>query len=761
MTRKVNLTDVVGPIDAADSGGKLRARTALGLEKVDNISDADKPVSAAVQSALAGKASVNHTHDFSGIFSTLNTLGETEQCNVRIALGAPARHFATIDALKASKFAWPKAALLTAGNAAYLYRVADSSAVDHQLVTVGGVKLYVVGDRVTPDQFGADPTGKNDSTEAFNAAMRYCVTAQKIGYSSGTYKMTGTLAPGGYYRWEWGSTRLNFFGVTADNLTNVMENPSASGASYVDSGKGVCFDMKGCAASINSGLVRIQVSSPGNMKLASRASIPSNVVALTASEGSCRDAQWDQIHIIGADYGLFQGNMSGSAPNILPYTGWRISYLQIQFCRIPFQGGDQGDGFDDLYITALRLMRNGGPSEFKTSVISGGTAFIEGVILDGDEESQTLSTTAGNSTVILSADNSLIKAGTTLVIEDAGVNKSGKAIEHVAKVVTKSGTTLTLDLAPDRTVSGATFSCDPPSILLSVAGWIFDTTFWEEHFEFPIKLQNRSTIKGDLKCSLNDISGKYGSVVHLNFGSQAIGTLHEHAANNDEIKSFVAVGSQRNGTEFCRNKVDLHVPEEYASGRTDSDVCRVVDYVSGEGSRSYYPNGSAASITVPASNYHNPNLSLIARFVDRTAVYQAHNVDNFGRVAFTLEPDGTVRTGVPALITAATAGGNHSGPSGGASNKTTGAIGYLEHVVTAKTRFRISIGFSSFTSGRPRLVWRKGNSDLYEETSIAPTLGKVVIYADAPADATAIRLVGGSTDIYGIDEFTVAKVLSF
>lgn len=53
QTRKVQLGDIVA----------LATKQTVGLGNVDNTSDADKPVSTAVQSALDGKAAAVHTHD--------------------------------------------------------------------------------------------------------------------------------------------------------------------------------------------------------------------------------------------------------------------------------------------------------------------------------------------------------------------------------------------------------------------------------------------------------------------------------------------------------------------------------------------------------------------------------------------------------------------------------------------------------------------------------------------------------------------------
>jgi hypothetical protein len=61
-------------------GEKTNAKTNLGIENIDNTSDANKPISSAVASALTGKANSTHTHsqsDITGLITALNALQAT------------------------------------------------------------------------------------------------------------------------------------------------------------------------------------------------------------------------------------------------------------------------------------------------------------------------------------------------------------------------------------------------------------------------------------------------------------------------------------------------------------------------------------------------------------------------------------------------------------------------------------------------------------------------------------------------------------
>lgn len=70
-------------------------KSQIGLGNVDNTSDANKPISAATQNALNGKANSSHSHDASDITSGTLPLarggtGQTSLANVKNAFGITA-----------------------------------------------------------------------------------------------------------------------------------------------------------------------------------------------------------------------------------------------------------------------------------------------------------------------------------------------------------------------------------------------------------------------------------------------------------------------------------------------------------------------------------------------------------------------------------------------------------------------------------------------------------------------------------------------
>lgn len=631
----------------------------------------------------------------------------------------------------------------------FTYKVARAGASDAHVVTKSGVPLYVTGRQVSADAFGADPTGRQDSTEAFNRALKFCAARGVPGYSSGRYRISGTLAPAGRYRWDWGETVLDFTSATKEALTEIKANPQGSSTPQ-PSGKYVLFDTRGCGEAVNTGSLTINGSTPGNMKLASRAAIPADIVAITASEGMSADATWGTLVLQGCGHGLWQGDQRGSAPNILPYTRWQINYLKIQFCIHPIESGFSGNGLDDTFFSELRLTRNGGRSVLRGTDIGGGVAFINGLAPHADVESQKAATKAGSPQVTLSTGNPDIGPGSVIVIRNAAMNKAGGPCDFVARVMAKSGTALTLDRAPEVTQRGADILCDPPEVMLSTTQWRFQQTYLEEIHNVPMMLTNRSAIYGIIKISNGHISSRYDCGIVLIDRSLAKIALHAVSSNNTKVKSVVGVASFRNNAIYNSNSVELYVPDTYIRSTINSDPVRIISAIHGDMPGEYSED---------ASECLNQSLSLTANFLDGTRIYQRHGSLG-GKPAYTVGGDGSLELGPPAVLRSAAFGGGMSSPAAGSSVKARGSDGYLQHPAVGGKRYRITTTFSTFDGGRPSIQWYGNGALVATEVIIARGRGRAILFADAPEGIDHVRLVGGEGDAYTIGELTVAEVLS-
>lgn len=367
--------------------------------------------------------------------------------------------------------------LLRVSDTTYAYEVAEQTATDHHVETAGGIKLYerhifssrsrfvdavsrgwtmplghtqTVDGRqytymgpgytdgpadlpgwlpvtpVTPEHFANDLSA--DATDAFNAALQFSAQFDAQGRSSGDYKISGTLTPGGPYSWDWGNTQLLWIGgMNTDVLTEVLYNPNGS-SSPQPSGKRVLFDTKHCSGASNAGLLQIRGSSPGGMTINNRASIPPNLVAITASEGFSSDMIWEGLSIFGCGHGLWQGDQRGSATNILPYTRWSVRYLKIQFCLVAINGGSAGNAFDDGNWNNVRLTRNANNGTIRTDFVCN-SIFLNGLGFHKDSEALTISTVAGSTTATLSVGTPNLNAGDVIWFFSHNIVGAGRAVD--------------------------------------------------------------------------------------------------------------------------------------------------------------------------------------------------------------------------------------------------------------------------------------------------------------------------------------------
>lgn len=428
---------------------------------------------------------------------------------------------------------------------------------------------------LTPESFGSTTT---DSTAAINAMFAYCVPRNINMQVSGDHNISGTIAPGGKYNCHWSNAKLTYVGSNpSQDLVELQENPSASGSNYVGAGKYVLFDTKDCGRSQNTGDLTIQAFAPGNMKRENEASIPSNVVALSCSMGNSAQIMWDRIQVIGCGHALWQGDLRGSAPNILPYTGWSVRVFEAQFCIEAITAGFSGNGLDDGVWEVVRLVRNRSNGRIRTDWLVN-SLFLRGKRFDRDGEAITVDTTGA--TVEMSADildeggASRIEVGQVIAIEGAGADL-GEAIPspHVSRISAKSGTTLTIETPVETDVTGATVVFNPPSLFVQTGDLKAYHLYLEGLLDAPVILFDESSVwTASYKISDGEFGARYGSGIICAgmAGMEVRATLHQRSGRlNSFAKYLVGWGNLQFSGDLNRGVVNLHTrnsEDEFIAG---------------------------------------------------------------------------------------------------------------------------------------------------------------------------------------------------
>lgn len=700
--------------------------------------------------------------------------------------------------------------LLRVSDTTYAYEVAAADATDYHISTAGGVRLYerhifssrsrfvdavsrgwtmplghtqtvdglqytYVGPSysdgpadlpgwmpatpVTPEHFANDLSV--DATDAFNAAMQFAANFGVQGRSSGTYKIYGTISPGAAFTWDWGSTVLTWSGSDITTLTEVMFNPNGS-TSPQPSGKYVLFDTKGCSGATSTGLLQIRGSGPGAMSVANRSTIPTHLVAITASIGFSSDMIWEGLSILGCGHGLWQGDQRGSATNILPYTRWTVRFLKIQFCLVAINGGAAGNGFDDGNWNNVRLTRNQTNGTIRTDFVCG-SLFLNGLGFNHDAEPQMISTVAGSTTATLSAVTPAVSAGNVICIQGANDNLAAShPIPLVTKVVAVNGTQVTLETAPDRTVLNTAFIIDPPSLVLNNASLIAQHVYTEECHDTPIELQKQAVIDAQsLKVSDGLIGARYNTPILITGATDTavVANLHDRSINSDEVKGIVGVSNLVDASGSGGNAlVDLTV-RTARSTWTKSQPVRVValesDHV-----------GVNQNAIPSVGNGYN----VLVSYTDACAHYMVGDVGT--QEAFAIGSFGGFELG-PNLrsdedMTGIGNTGQCSAASGGSAVKSPGGTGhwFAPVTLTPGTRMRADVTIDAHSAGTCTLT-------LYDSAGSGPGntiasfeqvsgTGRKVIFFDVPAGSTADRIgffCSGLADIT-LSRFVVQKVLS-
>lgn len=700
--------------------------------------------------------------------------------------------------------------LLRVSDTTYAYEVAEADATDHHISTAGGIKLYerhifssrarfvdavsrgwtmplghtqTVDGRqytymgpgytdgpsdlpgwlpvtpVTPEHFANDLS--SDATDALNAALQFSANFDVQGRSSGDYRVSGTLAPGGPFSWDWGNTQLLWIGSDVTTLTEVMYNPNGS-TSPQPSGKYVLFDAKDCTGASNAGLLQIRGSSPGTMSIPNRNTIPGNLVAITASSGFSSDMIWEGLSIFGCGHGLWQGDQRGSATNILPYTRWSVRYLKIQFCLVAINGGAAGNAFDDGNWSNVRLTRNANNGTIRTDFVCN-SIFLNGLGFHKDAESQTVSTTAGSTTAMLNVGSPNIGVGDVICIEDANATLTGgNSIPLVTCIVARNGNELTLESPADRTVSGAHFVLNPPSFVLNNASLIAQHIYAEECHDTPIQLQNQAVVETQsLKFSDGLMGARYNVPLIITGlkDTAIVANLHDRAINCDEVKGIVGVSNLTDaaGVEGS-GLVDLTVRAS-RDVWVNSQPIRVVDLEQdhlGTKVNNTASTGNGYNVGVSNTNGH------VQYMIGLPGTHEAYATGAQGGFEVTANLRGSEdMVGISAT--------GQCGPSvGGIATKSPGGSGnwYAPVPLTAGDRMRVDVTVDAHTDGTCTLTLFDsaggGAGTVLASFEQVTGPGRKVIFFDVPAGATADRIgffCSGLCDI-ALSRFVVQKVLS-
>lgn len=432
---------------------------------------------------------------------------------------------------------------------------------------------------VNPQHFGAERGWDNaeienqaDASEAFQEAMRFCVSQKRRGGSDGNYRLSKSIKPAGRYSWNWGMTQLAWdynnwatFNKAA-NLNEVQIRPSGAVVNQ-PSGNYVLFDTAGCEYSTNLGFLHIRVSFPENMTVENRSVIPDNIVALTASDSGSPNMSWEFILITGATFALWQGNMqSTTLADLLPYTGWTIQNLTVQLCKNAMIGGSSGNAFDDFKCQVGRFTRCENYGTIRSDV-NFGCLFLNGYQENTDIETARISTTAGSNAFSLNQTVSGLKEGDVLHVYRANNNlkpSTPGAIPLVSRIATLAldGLSGTFDDVAERSVVNEKFHVNPPGLLIFVANLNADLIFNEEAND-GIFVDNG----GKLRARYFKVSdGRHGS--RQNCPILVTGTrdcevtigLHDRSEDNDNVKYIVGVGSlQTTAAGLAFNNANIHV----------------------------------------------------------------------------------------------------------------------------------------------------------------------------------------------------------
>ncbi|MEP4195988.1 MAG: hypothetical protein ABJL99_10175 [Aliishimia sp.] len=615
---------------------------------------------------------------------------------------------------------------------------------------------------VYPEMLGADRTGVSLSTTAFAQAFSYAIAKDITGRSSGVYKIDGSIAPGARWVWDWGNTRLKPDITTPANYNEMMHYPLSAPVPGTAVGMGVycVFDCSGGTGSINHGWLSILGANTENsMRMEKRLLIPEDMVAISATTKSSDRIKWDILSIQDFGHGLLQGDMREAAVKIHPYTRWNFRELEIVRCLVPLQSGQSGRGFDDILAQQLKISRSSGRSIIRGTGFEANNFFFIGLD-EQDFEPQTMSLVAGSLSAELSADSAHVVVGKRLAFEKGGLGKSDDtpgfaqtSIGFAATVVSKNGLTVTFDRAPEESHADLNFVITDASILIESAN-VNVVLFYTERLVaegVEVGFKGHLNLMG-FKPSGGPLASLYDSPIVITSPEEASVTFQTHdvGINSETVKSIVAVGSQRNGSEYSQATVSIGMAG--ARGKADlySDPLRVVEL----------RGSNIAGGYVDASFDSNPELNLSAKFSSGLVQYTPFKDGPQYLVGGTI---GKMATKLIAEISTALASGGFSAVANDSSAKTPGTSGSLRHSYngTAGELIGVTTSVSGHVLGALELRFQNGSTLVGSTRILARGNGRNSTIVECPAGVIdRIAIFAFATEEYTLDEFTIERVLS-
>lgn len=368
-----------------------------------------------------------------------------------------------------------------------------------------------MGYNVPVEAFGADPTGTRECTTEWNTAKQWCANNNVKGHNSGTYLQSGTVAPGGGFRWDYGKeTVLQWVNPNTANLTEIQHVPQGA-TGPEGSGNFVLFDTSATSGAQITGKLVVSGGYVGNMSMAGRKTTAKNIVGMTAATSNSPNWTYQTIEIRRCGVGLAHFDFRGPGPGTLPTTRWTGSHLAIVACGRPILCGIDNNQLDEFSVDNMfiRYCANveGLPALVRNTEFVGRNLFLEGLRDGVDNEPGTVTTTADSNVVVMSVDNADMQDGVWIQIKNADVNKAGDPIWLTAEIVSNNGLSLTLDRPAARAVT-ETYIANPPDFEVFRGMVKFKRNYPERNHGHALLVRDFGSVVGSVKISNGEFAGK-------------------------------------------------------------------------------------------------------------------------------------------------------------------------------------------------------------------------------------------------------------